>query len=168
MSAKPRQITVLVDNRERIPLLFPKNLVWHPTRGGKGHLVKVVEKSTKILTGDYCLGGYKSGAVIERKGSLRELHQNLLTKDYRRFLSAIERLAECQFPYLLLDMTPGDLATVSEYVPDPSRVVDALMRIVAKYHLRLLFAGNCKYPLSRRRLGEQCLRIMMGHRYLEV
>lgn len=160
----PRSLTVLVDSREKYPLLFPAHIDWYPSRGGKPKKIVVCTDKRVLEAGDYALEEYAYGCIIERKGSLRELHQNLLTDDYKRFKAAIERLAEaCRYPYLLLDMTPADLHRPTEHVESPAEVVDALMEFVHRYGLRLWFAGSCKQYQARRILGEQVVRVILAH-----
>jgi ERCC4-type nuclease len=162
----PRRVVVLVDERENYPLLFPANVKWSPRWGEAPRLIQVVPKKLRMVAGDYALAGKERTALIERKGSLRELQQNLLTKDRARFLRAIAKLVNAtKRPYLLLDFSPMDMARPEENVPVPSAVYDALTQVIHSYNLRLWYAGNCKHHLSRRILGEQVVRLLLTHAY---
>jgi len=114
--------------------------------------------------GDYALKDYEHICIIERKGSMRELHNNFLTKDWKRASAALDRLARStNYPYLMLEMPNPEFARVTKEVPSPERVFDILTRLAHSYDLRLWFAGNCKHPRTRRALGEQMIRIMLAH-----
>lgn len=165
MRPVPKSIQITIDSREKVPLLFPSNIIWYRDRGyGEGHLVKVKTKVAKLDYGDYLLSNWPNAAVIERKGSLDELNQNLLTDDYERFMSATRRLCEnCRHPYLLLDTSIATLWTPTERCPSPERAWDALCQILSTFGVRLLWGGNAKHAGPRRILGEQILRILLSH-----
>ena len=160
----PSTITILIDSRERIPLLFPKSVKWHPDRSGKSHLILVKEKVVTLPAGDYTLEGYDDESVVERKGSVREVLGNLFTKDRRRSVAAFQRLIEaCEHPYLLLDFSLSEMFTVTEHVPNPMLVLDTLLADAGNLGVTLLWGGNCKPATSRRRLGEVVLRLLLSH-----
>ena len=161
----PRSMTLVVDSRERYPLLFPANIEWHVDRGlGDKKLIRIKHKVAKLDWGDYLLEGYSANSAVERKGSLDELHQNLYTDDRERFLKAIRRLREnCRHPYLLLDVSPLDLWKPTPRANDPAAVWDALIDVVSMFGLGLLWGANAKLPGARRILGEQVLRILISH-----
>lgn len=101
---------------------------------------------------------------MERKGSVRELQTNLFTKDHKRSSAAFERLSSaCTYPYLVLDIPPGNFLKPNQYVPQPGRVFDALSWTMHRYGLRLWMAGDCKKIGPRTRLGEQLTRVMLAH-----
>lgn len=165
MKSPPKSIEIKVDTREKCPLLFPANLEWHRDRGlDSGHLIKIKVKEAKLDYGDYLLSNWPSCAVIERKGSLDELNQNLLSDDFTRFTSALRRMCEnCRHPYLLLDASVTALWTPTQYCTSPERVWDALCSILGTFNVRLLWGSNAKHAGPRRILGEQVLRILLAH-----
>jgi ERCC4-type nuclease len=157
-------VTVLVDTREKIPLLFPQHLEWVPYAGMDPRTIRLYTEHKKLEAGDYTIKGHEPTVLMERKYSARELHTNLCTGDRARFIAAIEKLAEsCAFPYLLLDFTPWEMYTVSEEVKKPWLVFDHLSQVVHRYGLRLLYAGGCHRAARRRILGDQVTRLMMAH-----
>lgn len=164
MSASPpRNITVLIDTREKFPLLFPKTLDWH--RGGRGrpHTFLVKTKTVRLPAGDYALLGYDE-ALIERKGSLRELSNNIFSLDARRSRAAFQKLIEAtENPYLLLDLTLGEMMTATEHVQDAKIIVDALLDLTQELGLKLLIVGGCRAAGARRMLGEFVIRLLLSH-----
>lgn len=72
----PKELTVLVDQREKKPLKLPTVLKWCPP-SGKPIWIKIAKESTKLLTADYVLKGYEDVAGVERKGDWMEIYGNL-------------------------------------------------------------------------------------------
>ena len=160
-------MAVLVDSREKFPLLFPASVLWYPTRAARPHyLINIVPETKRMSEGDYAMKGYEDVCLIERKGSLSELSSNLCSKDYKRAHSAFVRLTKaCTHPYLLLEETPAGIlpTTYKHDRPTPDRVVDAFFREVSELKIPLIFAGRARSPGHRRRLGHMVLKIMIGH-----
>lgn len=164
MSGIPRRLTVLIDKREKLPITFPASLKFWPDRGLRPVFVPVSTKKVTMKAGDYALKGFEDTCLIERKGSVRELHNNLLTKDWARCQRAFNKLyLATTHPCLLLEIPTSDFLRVTKEVPNPERVFDILTRVVRKYGFQLWFAGNCKHPRTRRALGEQMIRVMLAH-----
>jgi hypothetical protein len=160
----PPGLDILVDTRERKPLLFPATTLWHEHRSGKPQLVSLEAVRREMWAGDYAIDGHEDTVLIERKGSLQELHGNFFSRDYRRAQAAFQKLIEAtENAYLLLDITPSEMWTPTEYVPEPIRVFDALCGTIQKFGLRLVYAGHCKKPPARRKLGEQLVHLMAAH-----
>jgi len=163
----PNKVVVLVDDREKKPILFPKTIEWFSERGGEGHLIQVVTKKVRLPEGDYALKGYDDVAIIERKGSLEEIAQNMLTGDYARATSAFQRLVEaCEFPYLLIDCPINKLFD-SPWVEQPDRAIQALFQFAAEKGLRILVGGHSIRPVARRQLGKLCLTLLLTHAMIE-
>ena len=123
--------------------------------------VQVVEATMK--TGDYALMGHESDVLVERKGSLREVAGNCLTKDgRRRFIAQVDRLREeCKKPYLMLEGTPQDLLKPCRNVPKPFLALDAFQRILMERGVPiLLLPGNT--VSARRALGEWVARLLIN------
>lgn len=160
----PDRVTVLIDSREKRPLLFPSWIDFREDRTLKVHPIQIRTKVVTMPAGDYTLEGYDHITVMETKRSLRELFNNVCTKDWDRETKALKRLAECcEYPYLVWEMTPSELFRKSAHVPDPQLVYDRWMQAMARFNLRLMFAGGGIGPGPRRKLGEQLVRIMLAH-----
>ncbi len=157
-------MTVLIDSREQRSLIFPATFRWYPTRGTKGKVVVVRSKRVTLASGDYCLEGSEKSCLIERKGSLDELANNLLSDDYTRANAAFERFAGASDnPYLLLECTAAELRQETRWTKQPERIVDALAALIERLKLRLLLCGSCKTAKQKRIVGELVLRLMMAH-----
>lgn len=160
-----RSVTILVDSREKRPLLFPSTVRWWPDRSSEGRLVQVKKRVRALDAGDYALEGHDE-AGIERKLKLDELHTNLFTKDRKRAGLAFGRFAATfRVPYLLIEGTPAELWRPTAQVQRPARVFDEVVRLAARMNLRLWFAGGCKGAGPRRKLGEQVLHLLIAHTF---
>lgn len=160
----PRELTVLVDNREKYPVLFPKTLVcWEL---GKRHMINITAKIAKLDAGDYLLEGYETLCIIERKGSASEVITNLFTKDQTRQAKSFAKLKNaCDHPTIMLEMTPAQLATKSKHMPDVdgSILLSKLMAVIALNKFHLLWLPWGRGTLERTRLGEVILHQLIGH-----
>jgi ERCC4-type nuclease len=85
---------VIRDSREQKGWDFPANKYCSGT----------IEKA--LDTGDYSLEGLENRFCIERKGSISELAGNLFED---RFAREIQRLAELEHPYLVLEFELSDV-----------------------------------------------------------
>lgn len=157
----PKSLTVLIDSREKLPLLFPARLV-HYDAHGRGALVDIVTDRATLAAGDYALRGYEAAGLVERKGSAQEVIGNLLTRDRRRATVAFRRLvAQTRRPALLLDFP------VSEWFPttpdkDHGLALCELMRLASVEGLTVLLTGKARAPTPRRRVGELVLRFLVA------
>jgi hypothetical protein len=153
----PKILTVLIDTREQNPLVFPSTLTWY--NGNTRHLFTVRTASSKLPTGDYALAGFEDSSLCERKGSMGELRTNLLTKDRARWEGCIYRLTkECVFPWILLDIPQSERRRVTEYVPEPDKVLDALLLNVTTWGVPVYWVEPGKTPLTARHTGEFVVR----------
>lgn len=160
----PSKITVLIDSRERHPLLFPKWITVFPDRSCDVVHIEVETEMVTMPAGDYTLKGYDSVCIGETKRSLRELYNNVCTKDWDREVRALKRLSEsCKYPLLIWEMTPSELFRPTSFVPDPQLVFDRWMQVVVRFNLRLMLAGVGRGPGPRRTLGEQMVRLMLAY-----
>jgi hypothetical protein len=159
----PNTVTVLIDTREKKTLLFPSWVDFRCDRTLKVHSIQVKTKRVIMPAGDYTLEGYDHLTILETKRSLRELHNNVCS-DWGREARALKRLSEaCEYPYMVWEMTPSELFRKSPHVPDPQLVFDRWMQAIARFNLRLMFAGSGPGPGPRRKLGEQLIRLMLAH-----
>jgi hypothetical protein len=155
-----REYTILVDEREKKPFTFPEHIVcMDPTRepwAQQGVTVRLRTQKRTMKTGDYRIDGQP--AVVERKGSIDEIAQNLLTPDgRRRFADCCRRLRDdTPRPALLLEGLVG-MPVAKAGKPHPGIAIDALMRILQEHgiHLMVLPTGT---PGQRRAAGEWAAR----------
>lgn len=159
------RLTVVVDKREKRPLIFPATMPW--TFGVGHHKItrefKIDVVHENLDSGDYALRGYEHVARIERKGAATELLQNLFTKDRPRFERSLKRLCDsCTVPILLLDMHPRQFMS-DPHVRDPHEVRNELYRLCAWRGLRLhwLYVGND--VASRKHLGLCMVDLLWSH-----
>lgn len=155
-----REYLVLVDEREKKPFVFPEYLVcMDPTKDPcrqSGITVRLRTQKRTLKTGDYAIDG--SPAVVERKGSIDEITQNLLTPDgRRRFTDCCKRLRDTTTsPMLLLEGQVG-APEPKAGKPHPGIAVDALMRILQEYAIGLMVLPTAT-PNQRRAAGEWTAR----------
>jgi len=130
-----------------------------------------VETVTKTLvTGDYALGGgdgslytVNDGAAIvlmEKKGSMSEVHHNVSTADCRRTRACLKRLSQSRYPYLVFSWAAKN--PVSPYLVDAEKSQDRILRAMHLKGLRLLWMPATT-TRQRVRVAEWLLRIMWTH-----
>lgn len=154
----PKTLTILVDSREKNPLLFPKTMMWSDHRGNQRLFDIIVERRT-LITGDYQVGedeacyalGSPEACLAEKKGSLKELYDNTSTNDAPRFRRCLNRLAKATYAYLLLDFPTSQLDD-DLYVKHPYEVLGKLFRAMRHRHIDLIWIPATS-PAARRRLG---------------
>lgn len=161
----PRKITVLVDSREKRPLLFPKTIAYYPDRTMTGVVRIQLEKKVRTLAAaDYLLERWPTVSGIERKANTRELTQNLFSQDYARFSRSLDKLvAAVKHPYLLLEGSLSDLSRHNPYAGEPDLVFDSLARITAERGIQLLLIGRCGGVRARTFAGAYIVRLMLAH-----
>lgn len=116
-----------------------------------------------MKTGDYALLDHEKCCLVERKGSLREVAGNCLTKDgIRRFTSQIDRLKEeAEKPILLLEGSPIDLQRPTKYVPEPGLALDSFQRILFERQVPLVLLPSST-TTARRAVGEWVARLLIN------
>lgn len=173
-----KSLTVITDNREQRPLLFPDFLVvwqrpmvkgvsWQTESRRQAPITLTVNVvKTAMQSGDYAIRNYQRLVAVERKKDIGELFNNTCTDDLPRFTRAITRFAaSCTYPYLLIESLPPPLwklppTEVRRTVP----AIDRICQCVSQLGLRLLWGGQkASDATARRRLGELVLRIMYHH-----
>lgn len=155
-----KEYTILVDEREKKPLTFPEYIVClnpgkdpcHQT----GTTVRLITQKRTMKTGDYKIDGHP--ALLERKGSISEISQNLLTSEgRRRFTECCRRLRdESPCPAVMLE----GLVIMPEVIagkPHPGLAIDALLRILNEYRIQLLVLPTSTAG-QRRAAGEWTAR----------
>lgn len=164
-----RSWTILQDDREKTPLLFPANMVMlddaHVPCDRRTCTVSLTVTKKRLQTGDYALEGFESRVLIERKKHLMELGSNLLTTSGRqRFVAACDRLrSECSTPILILEGTVAHLVATarSQLDYDPWLVIDALHRVCLERGIQVLYLPATT-PHQRRSVGEEVARLLIN------
>jgi ERCC4-type nuclease len=103
--------TILVDDREKTPLIFPAHLTVHnPTVpwAPSSRIIRLHTAPARLETGDYVLASHPNRGCVERKAHLSELAGNLFDeRRYRLFTAELERLRDLfSHPLLLLEGSP--------------------------------------------------------------
>ena len=140
-----------------MPLPFPAHIKVHLRRSKKPTLIKVETVVDTMPAGDYTLRGFDSVILVETKRSALELHDNLLTADFRRASRALERLSSAKYRFLVCEFGQADLCG-----PEMDGIPDALAWAVARFGLALWFAGPRSGADARRRTAELILRQMVA------
>ena len=160
--------TILQDDREKKPLLFPTALrildPSQPPLKRRAATVGLVVEKGRYLTGDYLLKGHEHRMIVERKGHLDEVAGNCLTVSGRRkFVAECERLREaCQRPVLLLEGTPRELAARRSYSKiDPDLARDALQRLCLEYGIEMVLLPNVGTS-NRREVGKWIAALLVN------
>lgn len=173
----PKRLTVIVDSREKIPILFPTTISWWGMdQTAKKHEIVVETKTDTMFAGDYCLEFPKGVrhdrcCTIERKYKVSEIYTNLFTKDWDRCSRAFERLCQTGPPsgdpgarYLLVESSPAEFRAYEREHDLPEGIImDRLIQTACIFGLRLWFTPGHAMPAARRRLGEMMVRLMLGH-----
>lgn len=151
-------IQVIIDSREKRPLLFPATLNF------RGRLYTIETIRRRLDAGDYMLEHAPQLAGIERKAGLREIHQNFLTTDSRRAHKALVRFAGAyEHPLLLLESSTSQLMTPTKYFPRPGGIVQQILDACADLKIGLLLVGRCAQTTTRRKAGELALRALLAY-----
>jgi ERCC4-type nuclease len=133
--------TLIVDTREQnaLPLKFADWVPFlKPFSHGQTTSIRLHVVEAPLKTGDYAIRGLEHVALVERKGSLRELAKNCLTSDVARFTHCLERLGgECRYPLLMVEGTPAKLLS-DKSIEKPYTALDALQRLLLSYQIPLL------------------------------
>ena len=157
-----RAFTVLIDSREKKPLPLPAHIVVGREEGSGTQTVAVRSIICPLKTGDYVLQGHETGTIVERKGSLMEVVKNVRGRDRKRFLAALDRVAEeAARPVLFLEGTPSDLARAEHRDPTLRGGLDELMRVCAQRNVHFLLLP-ARTPGNRRSAAEFILRMLIA------
>lgn len=155
--------TVVVDGNEQIPLPIPSHLVvW---KGNKATTVKLEKEIRRIGEGDYFIEGYEKRVLVERKYNIRELWQNVISKDRDRFIRALDRLAAaCTRPYMLIEGSPYDLLGREGFHVNNTDTSVILSRLTQDIHARrinVVFMSTGT-GIQRTRAGEFLCHLLMA------
>lgn len=162
----PAEVTVLIDSREKCPILFPSTVfIAHPELTYKKIPIGVKTDVTKLDFGDYALKEYEDVCAFERKATQLEIYKNLNdSHDRIRQAKAFRRLAtSCKYPYLLVEASPAELLANDPKIKNPEIVVHRLGLALAKYNFRALFIPWRSRSVDvRRKTGTLMIHIMLG------
>lgn len=161
----PSKLNMLIDTREKIPILFPATLRYYTSLSDRSHhLVHVRTTRRKLRTGDYYLDGHRSVTIWERKAGAEEIHNNILGKQRKRFLESLDRLqAATRHPYLLIDSSPAQMLRHSEWATNPTLVINALYRECVTRGIAVWWIGNAGARSTRIAMGTVLLHAMLTH-----
>ena len=160
---------ILVDNREKIPLLFPSHIVMLcrncVPHARKARTIQVTTEPAHLKTGDYALQGNLARILVERKRDFSELARNCLTLDGRRkFSDECKRLAnECDHPVLLVEGSiPQLLRTYRPYTNEsPWLAVDAYQRLCLEWGIETVYLPSSS-TAQRRVVGEFIAHLLIN------
>jgi len=162
----PTLITIQVDTREQIPMLFPSMIsIGHPEWTFKMLPIEVIVQRVKLDFGDYRLAEYPDVCVIERKASQLEIYKNMTESlDRIRQAKAFRKLAAgCRYPYILVEASPAELLSSNPHVKQPELVCHRFALAIAKYDLRLIIMPwKSRSSDVRRKMGTFMLHLMLG------
>jgi len=162
----PNIVTVQIDTREQIPMLFPSMIqIGHPELTYRNILVAVQVEKIKLPFGDYRLKEYPKICVVERKASQLEIFKNINdSHDRIRQAKAFRKLATgCKYPYLLVEASPGELLSDNPHVKQPELICHRLAIAIAKYKFQALFIPwKSRNSNIRRKVGTFLLHLMLG------
>lgn len=149
--------TILIDDREKQALVFPRFLVvsgslfssthkggWPPPR-----TIELRTHRTRLETGDYVMVAPDlppqeacRGVVVERKKNMQEIASNLHTSDRRRFLRTLDRLAAARSPYIFVEQPIGMFLRRRRGFPDPHALLSDLLSETIQRRIPVLFLGS--------------------------
>lgn len=164
----PKSITVLMDTREKCPLIFPTNIELALCPDRTINVPVTVSRQT-MNAGDYSLyldgTSHETTVLVERKGSALEIANNLLPgSDSARQSRSFHRLSSsCAHPILLLEFPFTDLLRPSSNLPDQSVRSHVLHRLAInciRHRLTLLWVHKPTTVQSRRTLGTFLIHVM--------
>ncbi len=132
------KFTVITDTREQTPYIFPI------TSFCNGSIVE------GLKTGDYSLIGYQDILTVERKGSVSEIHQNVLEE---RFDRELERMQEYKWGFCIFEFSMSQVLRYPEGANLPMSVkkkiringdfiLRRLLELQFKYNTKFLFCDN--------------------------
>jgi hypothetical protein len=167
----PRSVTVLVDTREKQPLLFPRRIEFFPygvhrlLRGAEPSIIGVRTKRRTLKVADYTVEKWEHLTAAEKKGGIDELITNVSAGDIARFRMAIVAFAtSVRHPFLFLTCLPTSVwcASPRNRSASVARVLDIVLATAADLDLQLIWGGRASpLPGVRRRLGDIILRAML-------
>jgi DNA excision repair protein ERCC-4 len=110
------------------------------------------EVCVTLKTGDYTIEGYEDKIIIDRKGCVAELANNL-GKDYKRFRNELKRMEDFEEAYIVCDFpimdvlqfpkSSGISAKLMKYVKMTGEAMfKQINTIEGKYNVKFIFCNN--------------------------
>ena len=157
-----RDWTIVIDDREKKPLPFPPHLVVADEIGNPC-TIRLQTITQRIHKGDYYLLGYERHCIIERKGSLGEVLNNLNNQPSAKRLEdeMLYLRTHCTHPVLLFE---GDFAHLNPTLRDgtpPGAVTYGLLCMLARHRITPLFM-TCATLAQRRVFAENTARLLIA------
>jgi len=171
-----REYTILIDKREKKPLVFPAALEILDPRAlpteQKAITVRLKTRAETLKTADYaladspcnCYALSERSVIVETKRSIDEIAANCLSLSKRRnFVAQLTRMSESwRRPHLIVE---GGLPTLSTTYPsskvNPALALDALQRLCLEYGVTLIpIPGST--PAARRRTADYVARLLIN------
>lgn len=163
----PNKVTVQIDTREKLPVLFPNIIkIGSPELTYRELPIAVDVERKKLEFGDYRLKEYPDQCVVERKASQLELFKNFNdSKDRIRQAKSFRKLVSgCKYPYILVEASPARLLASNPRIKQRELVVHRLSLAIAKYGLHSIFIPwQSRNPETRRALGILLVHLMLGY-----
>lgn len=160
-----KEVTVLVDRREKQPLPFPSIFVgWNPLdppSWESSHKLIVHVRTQHLPTADYTLAGHQQDVLIERKKDLDELRGNLVTRRGREnFEAELRRMKEhTARPLILLEGSPSSLQKT--FKANAPVVRDLLTDVLVAYDVPFVMIPTAT-DAQRRAAGEWVLSYLLA------
>lgn len=159
MATKPPPCTIQVDTREKQPFKFAWAISHKQITG------TVIQK---LDAGDYGLLAFPRLVTIERKKTVGELYNNLITKEKReRFIREMERMQEYHYRYIVVEHNWDALWDRNNFkFAKRNRnfagyiVLSHLINIQADYDVHIHFAGDKAEQLTLKLLQKHYERAM--------
>jgi len=164
----PNLITVEVDSRERYPIDFPAAVrIPNPEKPYERILIKVQTQKVALPYGDYRLKEYPDCCVIERKAGQRELFKNIYDpQDAVRQAKSFRKLASCEFPYVLIELTPQEILRENPHIPDPDALMHRVSLVFARYGFNVLWIPwRSRKTTGKMQLGLFLIQLMLACRF---
>lgn len=166
MSVRP--LVIQVDDREKIPYLFPGLFYWRPGRRTEVFAPRV--ESVRLRYGDMRLKSAPTCGVLERKRSIQEIYTNtqsggaLANKRCANFRRELDRMSQCAYPALLLDFTWDELWLKPGGGLSPYAVLDRLMSLALPRGIGILGPHDARSVRRRQAAGDFILRYLLAAR----
>lgn len=148
----PRELRIIIDDREKQPFAFPRNLTaLDRNNPSRTVLYKIITRTERLEYGDYVGADARHAVVIERKKNLRELCGNCLVPRKRAlFIRELKNLQErACFPWLFVE---GSIEELEKGPGDPLKNLQA-----RDVFIDLLHEFRIPFVCSRSRTQDQRL-----------
>jgi len=159
---------VEVDDREKIPYLFPSLFYWRPGKVTEVYRVKPTLR--RLAFADMRLASAPRAGVIERKRSLAEVFNNVqpggavANRRCHNFLRELDRMAECSHPALLLDFTWDELWVPASGGYSPFAILDRLLHLALPRRISIIGPQDARTVKKRQAAGDFILRWLLAAR----